>query len=300
MPPKEVLGKDLEALVSREISINPNTKRYNRKYFIDKAGDYFDLGAYYQALQENKGNAGAMSDISKLLIPSNPSLLLNRGSDGILLAADTALSEAEKALAEYSDNLSLVEKLDAEQLNKLIISLANPERPLIYRTENRAHERLAEIVKRQALISSGKREELIKDLPELMEDAPLWHKVIFSRYQGDQSYMTELLSSYASIISTIYSREFSKEVIEKGKKKRVPDEDKLFSFYKRNIKVVESERDSEPEEKVKYDIWSKYIAPIHLTSAGLLYKSEKKAQKQEVKGKTEDRKRHRAELGIAT
>lgn len=291
-------NEDLESIVGRSISIAPEQKSYDRKYFVDHAGDYFDLRDYHATLNERNGDVGAMNNISYLLHPTNPRLLLNRGSEGILIAADVELSESGKNLAKYTDNRKLDEKLDEKQLDALLMRIGHPEDTLLYKTDDKSHERLAELVKKRAIIMARKQELLVQDIPELMENAPAWHKVIFNRYAEDQSYIADFLSSYTRTISRVYGREFGKEVIKEGEKRIELDKDKLYKFYRENIQVVEDAIKNEPDEKKKESIWDKSLKPIHLTTTEIIYNAERRKEKEEEQEKEEERKKQRRAKGI--
>lgn len=292
---EEIFGREnLEGVRGREISIDPEQKKYQRKYFVEHAGDYFDLEGYYATLRQNNGDIDSMNDISNLLIPQNPNLLLKRGSEGILLAADAQLSLSSIDLAKYTKNRDLADKLSGEQLQNVIINQAHPDNLLIYTANEKEHDRLAEIIKKRAAILFQKPEVLKKDIPELMKNAPIWHQILYSRYSEDQTYLSELINSYASVISKVYEKEFTK----KRGDKRVPDKAKLHKFYDRNLKIVTDEVDKEPDQKTKEKIWDKSAKPVYLLTAKTLYESEKEKEKKETQTGEEKRKEERKKLGM--
>lgn len=299
---REVLGENLEDFVGRDISIDPE-EEHDRKYFVEKADDYFDLRDYHAALKQNSGDFDAINDIAYKLSPENPKLILNRGAEGALLAAKNQLDSSGEELAKYADKNSLVERLSDEQLDSLVLSLVNTENvrdSFIYETGDFEHDRIAEIVKKQALIIAGKQNDLIKDISRLMKDkkVPAWHKAIFDRYSDDQTYLAELINSYTGVINMLYAKEFTEEKEKEGKKIRVPDGDKLYKFHRDNLKVAEDAVDDEPDEKKKYKIWDKNIKPVYLIASEIFFRSEKKAQKEEDEKDEEKKKKERKARGL--
>ncbi len=271
----DVLKKeDLESLLGRDISIDPS-RSYNEKYFVKNCGNYFNLKDSYLALRENSNNFDAMENIAELLIPKNADLLINRGPRAVLKVADVQLAKAEISLAQYTERNNLDEKLNGNQLNNLILLLGNPDFFLLYKTGDKSHDKLVEIVKRQSIVMFGKKEKLLEDVRDLMKVAPLWHQVMYSAYSNDHSYMGEFLESYTDIIKEIYTKEFTKEITKGGKKERKPDKAKLLNFYRKNLESAKTKMNSEADEKKKLKIWNEKIKPIYLMVAQSLYEGKK-------------------------
>jgi len=282
-----------EKLTGREISINPESG-YEKKDFVQHSDDYFDLAGYYSALRNNNGDIDAMNDIAKILIPENPRQLLVTGTEGCLLAANVAASKAGVNLAKYTEKNSLVDKLEAEELNTVVLQLGNPENPYIFKTGDKKHDKLAEIVKGQSALAFRKIDVLKEDIPELMKDAPEWHQAVFSRYSGDQEYMNVFIESYAGVISALYEKYFT---VGKGKDKKL-DREELYKFYDENLKCAKDAIDKEENQKTKYGIWDDNIKPIDLIIANVLYRREKAELKKQEPTEAERRKEERKKAGL--
>lgn len=300
--------KELKELRGRNISIILG-RIYDRQKFVSAMGDYTGLQKDYMALKENSGDTGAMDNIAGLLNPKNPNLILDQGLEGVLTAADAQLSASGTDMAKYAERYSLVDKLSGEPLNALVLQLGNPNHPLLYKSDDKEHRKLAEIVKKMRKVQSGKIEELAEDIPELMnapslEGVPAWHQALFARYGNNQAYLQGFLKSYASVISAIYAKAFTRPGKGNDKGKRVPNATKLLQFYDENLKVVEDTISREDNDEEKRKIWDKSIKPIDLMVAGLLYDAEKQRLKDDLAGEDSEegraaaRKRKRAEQGV--
>lgn len=272
--PEQILDlmnpEEVELLLGRDISIDA-TQGFDKKYFKDSFGEYLTLTQSIGALNKNSADVNAMDNIALLLSPQNPNIILNRGLEGIMRAAKAQIGPASTAMAKFSENNSLVNKLSGESISNLILSLANPNHYLLYKTNDSDHEKLAALVSKQALVKLGRTEDLSSDIPGLIKDAPAWHQTLYSRYGNDPSYLAEFLTSYASVIDVVYKRQFTYERTIKGNKQRVFNRPKLLGFFNTNLQVAQDKMDSAKTRKDKNKIWDAQIKPIQLMTATTLY-----------------------------
>lgn len=282
--------------VGRDISISLGD--YDRKNFVSAMDDLTDLQEYFSALQQNQGDVGAMNDIAGLLAPENPNILLRMAVKDIARAADVTLSKANLAMAKYAEKNDFYKELNAEQLLAILLQLANPKLGLVFKhRENEAHNKLVDIVKRQAAIQIQDQEAISRGIGEMMKKAPAWHADMFARYNHDQSYMAALADSYAGAVGMVFTETF----YDINGKQKIAKEDLITKFYEDNREIVTDEIDEVEKsgnKKVAFKLWDKNLKPAHLYEAKTLYGKEKPEQKKEDNEDFEKEKAERKSLGL--
>lgn len=253
-----------------DISIDPD-KPYDRKTFVKGAKPFFKLQRYYSALKENHGDVGAQNDIAGILMPKNPALLTNRGSDKILTLADQEIAKAEVKLAHYVENNKVIDDLDEKQLRQFLAQIANPKDAYLFKSKDgkdKDYDRLVDIVARQGMADHGDHQGLVAVMAKLLQNDPL-----FNRCQNDQAYMQEALESYSSLIGHLFAEAFTKQVGDK----RELDQDKMYDFIKKNLEMIKDEMKDNPETADK--LWDDNLKRPYIHAASTYFKKEETAQK---------------------
>ncbi|MFH1711258.1 MAG: hypothetical protein ABH840_03025 [Nanoarchaeota archaeon] len=301
---EDLIGQDeLKSIVGKPFGISPDSK-YDRKDFVTKASDLFDLEEYHGKLTKNSGDVSALNDTTGLLYSyiegddeykkewieqakENPHLALSR--------SDKCLSVGYVNMAKFVENnrKSLLDKLSAKQLYGIF------SRVQLYKTGEKEHDRAVDLRMKmmqmqQASQEGGNINEVIsKELSELVNSMPPEHQA----YLFENEHL--VLPSIGRVIIRAIQKKFSS--LFKDEKGNL-DKAQLIKYLEKNYKVVEDDIKGIPSEneKERYKRWDKNLKPQYIEIARELLSPEKSEQKEKDDQEGEKRKKKAKRKGLST
>lgn len=297
MPLEELIGQEeFNSLAGKPFGIDPGMG-YDRKEFVTRAGDLFDVEEYYQRLSKNSGDVDALIDLANLankfmagdkernraMLQENPNLALEQ--------ANVLYTSGSNKMARFVGNKkeAVLDKLSAEHLYSLFSRIP------LYKTEDKQHDRIRklrdkvgeiqETAKKGGDVGSVVQEEV----SEIIKKAPEEQKIFIIRNQ--HLAIPHLTNGVIASIQKAFGYLF-RTTDEKL------DKEGLKKYLARNYKAAEDFINGAPEQE-REDYWSDNLKPQYVELARELYKSEKQEQKKEDNPEKEARKEKAREIGLA-
>lgn len=284
---EELIGREeTKKLAGKPFGINPSmdySTEDDRKEFVSRAGDLFDLEEYYGKLVKNSSDFSALKDLVGKVggyiegdndykrgwierAKENPTHALERG--------DIYLSEGYLSMAKFveKNRAQILEKLSAEQLYALFARVP------LYETGDKEHDRAKNLRTMVMQIIKAEREGgdigsiINAELNELRDKMPDENKIYV--HQDAHLAVPGLGRAIVRAIFKSYNKLF------KDKDGKL-NKEALIRYLERNYKVMEDEMSRFKEEKDKFKCWDKNLKPQYREIARELYKSEEPAQKKE-------------------
>ena len=277
-----------------------NIPNYERKEFVERAGDLFDVEEYYAKLKQNSNDMDALKDLIKIAVDYVPGdkkrmkVLMQENPHLAISQADSLYSYGTIAMAKYIEkNRSKVfDKLNEKQLYSVF------QKTPSYITGNKEYDRikvLKEKIKQMqeaeenkmdiSLIVRDEFQELIERIPEeqrkfISDNADLVMPVL------NQSLIHGIQRAYRSLFRDAEGNPIKSQIVD---------------YLKANYKVAEDFMENEiPKDKPfeRFDVWDKRLKPHYIELARELYRPEKKEVKKDKDKDKEERKAKANDLGI--
>jgi hypothetical protein len=301
---------EIKEIAGKPFGIDPKSD-YDRKEFVFRAGEFFDLSEYYAQVSQNSGDIGALKDlvgkaadyiegddeykkdwISRAT--QNPHLAIARG--------DAMLGTGQISMAKYVEKNrdEFLNKLQVEKLHGIIFS-----QPL-YSTGEEKHDKIKDLISKIRKINEaiekekkgehGAIDEVIqKEFKDLIATIPEEHKI----------YLNEDISYALPKLKEVLIRRINRKagMLFRDKDGNL-DKNEIVSYLKRNYKAVEDNIENVPKgeehNKERFKIWDKNLKLHYLTLAQALYGQEKPGQEEDNDKDKQARKKESAEKGIRT
>jgi hypothetical protein len=276
---------------------------YDRKYFVERAGQFFDLEQYNANFVKNSNDIGVFHDLSNNLLNNSPDGFFNPQTAEKIqtdphFALDTAhafLNEGYFSFARYASRNrdEMLDKLSDKALMELFT------RTHSYKTGNPEYDHIKQLKDRINMITQLQEEgrsptEAItkEELDAELGKYSLGMQEFIKRHQSVmlQPRMESILSSIVKQYTSLFKKEDDSL-----------NRTALINYLKENHKVAEDViKDNDVPDNEKFALWDKNLKPFYLELARQVYELEKKEYKTDKDKDKEQRKEDYSALGLAS